>query len=93
MAQIFKWLSRLFGAMAVLAALAAALVWVLLGGSLPDYDRDFTVEGVEGPVTLLRDIHALPEVRTLASMPRPLGHSPPCFPARTARGSLYCRFF
>ena len=63
MAQIFKWLSRLFGAMAVLAALAAALVWVLLGGSLPDYDRDFTVEGVEGPVTLLRDIHAVPHIR------------------------------
>ncbi|SDX83414.1 penicillin amidase [Albimonas donghaensis] len=63
MAQIFKWLSRLFGAMAVLAALAAALVWVLLGGSLPDYDRDFTVEGVEAPVTLLRDIHAVPHIR------------------------------
>lgn len=63
MAQIFKWLSRLFAAMAALAALAAALVWVLLGGSLPDYDRDFTVQGLSGPVTVLRDVHAVPHIR------------------------------
>jgi penicillin amidase len=61
--QIFRWLSRLLGAAAALAALGLALLWVLLGGSLPDYDREFEVEGVSAPVSILRDIHAVPHIR------------------------------
>ncbi len=63
LAQIFKWLSRLLGLMAGLAVLAAAFLWLLLSGSLPDYDREFEVAGVEAPVSILRDVHAVPHIR------------------------------
>ncbi|MGM0585226.1 MAG: penicillin acylase family protein, partial [Pseudomonadota bacterium] len=62
MTRLFRWLSRALGALAALAALALALVWALLSGSLPDYDRRFEVEGVSAPVRVLSDIHAVPHI-------------------------------
>ena len=63
LAQLFKWLSRLFGVMAALALGALALAWVLVSGSIPDYDRDFEAPGLSARVDILRDLHAVPHIR------------------------------
>ncbi len=63
MATAFKWLSRLLGVLVAGAAGLALLVWILVGGSLPDHDREFRVEGVSSRTTILRDANAVPHIR------------------------------
>ena len=65
LAQLFKWLTRLFGVMAALTIGALALVWALVAGSIPDYDRDFELPAAAGlgaRVDILRDLHAIPHI-------------------------------
>ncbi|TYO91630.1 penicillin acylase family protein [Oceanicella actignis] len=63
MATAFKWLYRALGALAALSALALAAAYLLVAGSLPDYDRDFAVRGLGAPARILRDAHAVPHIR------------------------------
>ena len=62
MTRLFRILLRIFLGFAVLGALALGLVYNLLSGSLPDYSRDFTFEGLHGRVEIVRDNHAVPHI-------------------------------
>lgn len=45
-----------------LALLAAALVYIIAGRSIPDFDKDVHVAGIGGRVEILRDNHAIPHI-------------------------------
>ncbi|MGG7568595.1 penicillin acylase family protein [Rhodovulum sp. DZ06] len=65
LAAIFTWLVRLLAGLVVLGAAAAAVLWVVVSGSLPDYDRDFEVSGPaapSAPVEILRDANGIPHI-------------------------------
>ena len=62
MATLFRWLLRLFTLMAVLAGLAAVGVYYLGSRSLPDYDRDYRVTGLNGAVEIVRDNANVPHI-------------------------------
>nr|WP_237219256.1 MULTISPECIES: penicillin acylase family protein [Roseobacteraceae] len=40
----------------------SGVVYFLLRASVPDYDEDFSVAGIEGPVDILRDAAAIPHI-------------------------------
>ncbi|MEM7188390.1 MAG: penicillin acylase family protein [Pseudomonadota bacterium] len=63
MNTILKWLARLFAGIAVLALLALLAAWYLVSRSLPDYEGQLTLKGLDGPVTIIRDAHAVPHIR------------------------------
>ncbi len=63
MSSVFKWLARAFSALVVLGLATLAFVYVVVTGSLPDYDRDFDVAGVSADVRILRDAYAVPHIR------------------------------
>lgn len=62
MAFLFRWLVRAFLALAALAAAGLALAWYLASRSLPDYDREFRLEGPSAPFEIVRDRHAVPHI-------------------------------
>jgi penicillin amidase len=62
MAFLFRWLMRLFLGLLIVAAAAAGLVYYLAGQSLPDYNRNFRVEGPKAEIPILRDSHAVPHI-------------------------------
>ncbi|MEM6621689.1 MAG: penicillin acylase family protein [Pseudomonadota bacterium] len=63
MNAILKWLIRIFGALAVLTAVALLLGWYLVSRSLPDYEGRIEVVGLDAQVTVIRDAHAVPHIR------------------------------
>ncbi|MXU65860.1 penicillin acylase family protein [Oceanomicrobium pacificus] len=62
MERLFRWLLRSLIALVAIALLGAGLAYYLAAGSLPDYDRRFTVSGVSAPVEIVRDNHAVPHI-------------------------------
>ncbi len=62
MATTFRWLLRLFIALAVLSLAGIGLVYYLATRSLPDYNRDYQVSGLTGPVEIVRDNHDVPHI-------------------------------
>lgn len=65
LSSIFTWLVRIFAALAVLALAGLALVWTLVAGSLPDYDRDFDMPPGAWPtadVRIVRGAEATPHI-------------------------------
>jgi len=62
MAQVFKWLFRIAGAMVVLAVLAITVVYFLLSRSLPEYDKTLAVDGLSSQVEIVRDHSNVPHV-------------------------------
>ena len=62
MAFLFRWLMRLFLGLLIVAAAAAGLVYYLASQSLPDYNRNFRVEGPKAEIPILRDSHAVPHI-------------------------------
>ncbi len=60
---VLKWLLRLFVAMLVLLAVAVALGWYLVSGSLPDWSGEVTAAGLDRPVRIVRDANAVPHIR------------------------------
>ena len=62
MAQLFKWLLRIAAGMLVLAVLAVIVAYVLLSGSLPQYDKRMRVRGLDAPVEIVRDNANVPHV-------------------------------
>lgn len=62
MALIFTWLVRLFTALAVLAGVAVVAVWYLGTRSLPDYNATWQLDGLQGPVEIVRDTHNVPHI-------------------------------
>ncbi len=62
MATLFRWLLRLFAGAVVVTALAATTIYYLAARSLPDYDATYRMEGLSGPVEIVRDNNAVPHI-------------------------------
>lgn len=62
MRTIFRWMIRLILAGLILGMVAGALIYYILGRSLPDPDQDFTVAGISAPVEILRNNADIPHI-------------------------------
>ncbi|MFQ5624939.1 MAG: penicillin acylase family protein, partial [Paracoccaceae bacterium] len=62
MAFLFKWLWRLIMVAVLGFAAGFALLYYFASTSLPDYNRSLAVNGLSGPVEIVRDNHAIPHV-------------------------------
>ncbi|MEM8792457.1 MAG: penicillin acylase family protein [Pseudomonadota bacterium] len=60
---VLKNLLRLLILMLCLIGAGLGASWYLISGSLPDYDRSWTMAGLEGEVTIVRDANAVPHIR------------------------------
>jgi penicillin amidase len=57
-----RWLIRIFLVLAALTALAGAVAWHFLSRSLPVYDATHRLEGIAGPVEIVRDTANVPHI-------------------------------
>ncbi|MEM6618074.1 MAG: penicillin acylase family protein [Pseudomonadota bacterium] len=62
MRTVFRWLLRGFVALGVLVLGALLLVYYFASRSIPDYNADYTVAGIEGPVEIVRDTNNVPHI-------------------------------
>ncbi len=62
MAQVFTWLFRIAGAMIAVSVLAITVAYFLLSRSLPIYDKELTVEGLQAPLEIVRDNANVPHI-------------------------------
>lgn len=62
MARVFKWLFRLATALVVLSLLAAGAIYYLASRSLPDYDKELLVKGLDSPVEIVRNNANVPHI-------------------------------
>ncbi len=58
----FRWLLRLFTGLLVLCVLGGLLGYYILSRSLPDYNEDFTLKGLHGPVEIVRNNANVPHI-------------------------------
>ncbi len=62
MATTFRWLVRIFTALAVLALITLSVVYLLASGSIPDYSASHPVRGLSGEVEIVRDNANVPHI-------------------------------
>ncbi len=62
MPTTFRWLLRIFTGLVVLAALTLAFLWTVLIRSVPDYDTTWRVNGISGPMEIVRNNANVPHV-------------------------------
>lgn len=62
MRRLFNILLYGFLAICITASVGSGLVYFLLSASVPDYNEDFSVAGLGGPVDILRDASAIPHI-------------------------------
>ena len=62
MMSILRWLTRLVSGAVALCVLAVVLTWWIASRSIPDYEADWTVEGLDGPVEIVRNTAAVPHI-------------------------------
>ncbi|WP_306006556.1 penicillin acylase family protein [Aquicoccus porphyridii] len=62
MKRLFNILLYLLLAVFASGLTVSGVVYFLLRASVPDYDEDFSVAGIEGPVDILRDAAAIPHI-------------------------------
>ena len=62
MLRLFKWLFYTFLVALILAATGFGFLWYLGSRSLPNYTLDLQVDGLFGPVEIIRDAQAVPHV-------------------------------
>ena len=62
MAVIFRWLVRLTALLIVLSVIGTALVYWLASRSLPDYNDEVAVYGLNAPVEIVRDNANVPHI-------------------------------
>ena len=62
MNTVLKWLLRVFLGVAGIALIGFAGTYFLMSRSLPDYSALHRVHGINGPVEIVRDGHAIPHV-------------------------------
>ena len=62
MFTLFRWLLKIFGALAALAVLVGFGLYFFLARSLPDYTESFTIPGVSGEVEIVRNTHNVPHI-------------------------------
>ncbi len=58
----FRWLLRALTGLIVLGLIAVALAYYVLGRSLPDYNEDFTLQGLSAPVEIVRNNANVPHI-------------------------------
>ncbi len=63
MNTVLKWLTRIIGVVAVLLVIGFAVGWYLISRSLPEYEGKYVLDGLDGPVTIIRDANAVPHIR------------------------------
>jgi len=62
LAFLFRWLLRGFMAMFILAVAAGILTYYVATRSLPDYTASYAIKGIDAPVEIVRDTHAVPHI-------------------------------
>ncbi|MEM9756039.1 MAG: penicillin acylase family protein, partial [Pseudomonadota bacterium] len=62
MRSVLRWLIRIATATVALAALVALLALWIAGRSLPDYEADWSVDGIEAPVEIVRSSANVPHI-------------------------------
>jgi len=62
MVRLFTILVRMFLGLCVLLILTAGFLYYLAGRSIPDYGRDFTVDGANGRIEIVRANYAVPHI-------------------------------
>jgi penicillin amidase len=62
MAVAFRWLLRVFLALAVLMTAGLMLAYYFATRSIPDYNADYSVFGLQGPVEIVRDTNDVPHI-------------------------------
>jgi penicillin amidase len=62
MGIVFRWLMRLTAGLIALVVLGVVLVYYLASQSLPDYDTTLEVQGLSGPVEIVRDNSNVPHI-------------------------------
>ncbi|MBJ3762990.1 penicillin acylase family protein [Maribius pontilimi] len=62
MISVFRWSLRLFLGLAVLVGVALTIAYWFASRSLPDYSASFTVDGISGPVEIVRDNSNVPHI-------------------------------
>ena len=62
MLVFFQWLVRILLGVIVLALLAGFGLWYFLSRSLPDYNENFTIAGLSGPVEIVRNNADVPHI-------------------------------
>lgn len=62
MALTFRWLLRMFLALTLLSLVSAALAYYLAARSLPDYSRNYTIDGPRQSIEIIRDTHNVPHI-------------------------------
>lgn len=65
MLSLFRWLVRLTIGLIVVSVGALALAWYFAVRSLPDYDADLALAGVEQPVEIVRTTENIPHILAL----------------------------
>ena len=62
MLTVFRWLLRIFTGAVLLALLAVLISYYFLSRSLPDYNEDFTLDGITAPVEIVRNNANVPHI-------------------------------
>ncbi|MCB2110546.1 MAG: penicillin acylase family protein [Defluviimonas sp.] len=62
MFTLFRWLVRIFSAILALSVGTAIVVYYFADRSLPDYNATYRIEGLTGPVEIVRDTADVPHV-------------------------------
>ncbi|MDZ4135044.1 MAG: penicillin acylase family protein, partial [Paracoccaceae bacterium] len=58
----FTWALRLFVGLVVLTALALSVAYYFLSRSLPDYSESYRLDGISGPVEIVRNNADVPHI-------------------------------
>ena len=62
MVVLFRWLLITLSALLGLLGLSLLLVYFFVARSLPDYNEDFTLDGITAPVEIVRNTHNVPHI-------------------------------
>ena len=62
MLTAFRWLLRTFVGLVVLGLLAGLIFYYFLSRSLPDYNADYTLDGITAPVEIVRNNNDVPHI-------------------------------
>ena len=62
MFTLFRWLLKIFGALAALTVLVGVGLYFFLSRSLPDYSETFSLPGVQGQIEIVRNTHNVPHI-------------------------------
>jgi penicillin amidase len=65
MMTLLRWLTRLVGVGIAVVVLVGSVVYWMAGRSIPDYDADWTVAGLDGQVEIVRNTAAVPHIFAL----------------------------